>query len=538
MFIDAKTLDRVYVCPTSKNVYLSFGDVRELRQIVQDNAAQPLVVNSAAIKMSVVNKIPLDLNQGSRIVLVTVYHDKVAINVAAIHAISRPFGFVNRIAIYKKKSFQALIEFRERADAEQFVKDTDNVDFREQFYLRAQFTQKEELVVSANTQLEHDFTLLERQISAPLPRIQEQPGGQPLEEWRQPSRESLWGSYPDLRVPTSGSRPVSSDKRYAELRPQLQPQHRRSSCSDSQVRHSRQASSNVSSPPEEVTYQGNPGFGRGEAPEPIFGILATNLAPQMGPKQVFNLFSLYGNIERVFLNPAEQSAVVVYSGENEQGTALHLLHGLPVFERHLDLHPLAYFPPELSGPGWSSTAYKRSEHFSADKYADRVKAITKPHNTLYVFNLTKAADLSLIHELFAQRRSVVHIEYLNDSKNSCLVYFESVEAAATCLATFKNISVLDKSLKINFADETKVQAKRKHPSRRNLGASLPARVIRPTPWQSAPKRSESDEEDVEGEDRDVVRVDPESKGRAVNPNSGKRRFSRFSTASGDHLEAP
>ncbi len=557
------TLERVYLCPTSKNVYVKFGDVREMRAIVAENEQRPLTVNNCQIKMSVVNKIPLDLNQGSRIVLVTVYHDKVPINVGVVYALAGLFGFVNRIAIYKKKSFQALVEFQERADAEAFVRAYDNRDFPGQFYLRAQFTQKEALVVSANTMLEHDYTLSpaegkdEAEVKksepgfrlswATLPERTEQKtqsharGEQlvyPCKEYG--SQQSLSESFQHSHPRRSHSRRASSDRKSSREALAGTTAHRLSRSFHSQDSHYKKGHPTYSESDIEDPSEDQWPFQRLSSAEPIFGIMISNLPSQMSHKQIFNLFSLYGNIEKVLTNPSEQSAIVIYSAQNEQATAFQFLFNIPVFENYLDLQILSRWSSAFATPGWNSISYKKSEHFSPEKYADRVKSITKPNTTLYVFNLTKSADLGLIRELFEQRRRVVHIEYLNESKNSCLVYLESVEAAATILATFKNISVLEKGLKINFANEMKAQAKLKSANRKGQGVIKGAQSLTTTQQPISRKRFDSqDEFEIEAEEMDQVRIESDVPGQTVAVSSlAKRRASRWSTASGDRLEAP
>lgn len=562
ILIDTVTLERVHLCPTSKNVYVKFGDVREMRSIVAENEQRPLTVNNSQIKMSIVNKIPLDLNQGSRIVLVTVYHDKVPINVGVIHALAVLFGHVNRIAIYKKKSFQALVEFRERTDAEAFVRAYDNRDFPGQFYLRAQFTQKEVLVVSANTMLEHDYTLSpaegKEEAEAPKPepgfrltwttlpersdpQTQSQVrGNPPARSWRaSESPESLSESFRQSNTRKSRSRPASSERKPGPDAHLGARSRRRSNSFHSQASLSRQDEPDDSQSAIEALSGDPPLLQRLSSSEPVFGILISNLPPQMGHKQVFNLFSLYGNIEKVLTNPSERMAVVVYSAQNEQATAFQFLFDIPVFETRLDLQTVSRWTAAFATPAWVPVSYKKSEHFSPEKYADRAKSITKPNTTLYVFNLTKAADLGLIRELFEQRRRVVHIEYLNESKNSCLVYLESVEAAATILATFKNISVLDKGLKINFANEMKAQAKLKGASKKGHAQGQVARSLTTT-QQPLPRRryDTDDESELQAEEMDQVRFEAETPVRtSVNPILAKRRVSRWSTASGDRLDA-
>lgn len=60
-------------------------------------------------------------------------------------------------------------------------------------------------------------------------------------------------------------------------------------------------------------------------------------------------------------------------------------------------------------------------------------------------------------ELFETVESVLDIYYLNESKNSALVFFESLDQAVKILCMFKNMTLIDKNLKINFANQNLVR---------------------------------------------------------------------------------
>ena len=76
--------------------------------------------------MCIVNKRPLDLNQISKIVLVTIYNEKMKINVFNVFDIFKEFGNILKIVIFKKKNFQILIEFENSENAKIFKKKCHN----------------------------------------------------------------------------------------------------------------------------------------------------------------------------------------------------------------------------------------------------------------------------------------------------------------------------------------------------------------------------------------------------------------------------
>lgn len=55
---------------------------------------------------------------------------------------------------------------------------------------------------------------------------------------------------------------------------------------------------------------------------------------------------------------------------------------------------------------------------------------------------------------------VDEIYYLNESKNSALVFFSELQSAIKILCMFKNMTLIDKNLKINFANDNLVRISR------------------------------------------------------------------------------
>lgn len=62
-----------------------------------------------------------------------------------------------------------------------------------------------------------------------------------------------------------------------------------------------------------------------------------------------------------------------------------------------------------------------------------------------------------MQELFETVEPVSDIYYLNESKNSALVFFEGLDQAVKILCMFKNMTLIDKNLKINFANQNLVR---------------------------------------------------------------------------------
>ena len=59
--------------------------------------------------------------------------------------------------------------------------------------------------------------------------------------------------------------------------------------------------------------------------------------------------------------------------------------------------------------------------------------------------------------MFETVEPVNEIYFLNESKNSALVFFDRLEQAVKILCMFKNMTLIDKNLKINFANQNLVK---------------------------------------------------------------------------------
>ena len=75
----------------SKNIYIKFSEFDTVKQIADQNNKLP-EKHPDKLSMCPVNKLPLDLNEANKIVLVTVYNEKININVFSIYEIFKSYG--------------------------------------------------------------------------------------------------------------------------------------------------------------------------------------------------------------------------------------------------------------------------------------------------------------------------------------------------------------------------------------------------------------------------------------------------------------
>lgn len=188
-----------------------------------------------------------------------------------------------------------------------------------------------------------------------------------------------------------------------------------------------------------------------------YQVVISTVSQEIKHKHLFNLFSLYGNIEYVFIDPAKLSACVAFSTEFEAITSIYYLAGISLFDIPLVLEATTDIPVNLDSP--NLIVYGKNS--AKVDFSDKQKTIYKPTSILYLFNLSKNVDLSFLRKMIETKEQVLKIEFLNETRNSALCYMASIGAAIKALVLFKNISLMDKSLKINFANESLMKVKTK-----------------------------------------------------------------------------
>lgn len=63
------------------------------------------MINGRSLKLLRVNKLPLDLNGNSAILLLTIYHETIAINVSTLADLFQQYGPIRKMIIFRKKNF-------------------------------------------------------------------------------------------------------------------------------------------------------------------------------------------------------------------------------------------------------------------------------------------------------------------------------------------------------------------------------------------------------------------------------------------------
>lgn len=426
LFQDSVSLEKVFILPKTSNVYLKFTSAVELQSILAANEALPMVYQGQRLKVGSVMKLPLDLNNASKVVLMTIYDEKIEVTAQAVFQLFKDACRPLRIIVFKKKNYQVFIEFDAVEEAAAFKDNFDNINYNGFFFMKVQFTRKHSLNITRNSSMEHDFT--------------------PYQDFK-------------LRYQTVDLNFLDQDPQRAALGGHPGAWHH---------------------PPNVVpSLQNFDDFGDCQAPEPFkevandvtldtsedkaeyFYLLhLSNLGCEIRVKGIFNLFSLYGNIEKISADFPRKKATVFYLTEFEQMTAHHCLDKIKLFGNDLGL-TTSKVPrtAQLGGLYPNLVQYKKNADCRQMTTMSKLRVINKPNNVLYVFNLSPGVTLDALKAVLGREAPVEDLYYSNESRNSALVFFKTVDEAARILCLYKNTSLGDKSLKINFANGNLLKAK-------------------------------------------------------------------------------
>lgn len=118
-FSEYEEYEEVFQIQNCSNIYVKFKNPKIVDKIIKDHN-QNKGLKLGKMKLCAVKKLPLDLNKASKIVLVTVYHEKIEVNAFTVFDVFKSFGQINKIIVFKKKNYQIFIEFESTQNAFNF----------------------------------------------------------------------------------------------------------------------------------------------------------------------------------------------------------------------------------------------------------------------------------------------------------------------------------------------------------------------------------------------------------------------------------
>lgn len=434
LFQDSISLEKVMILSKTNNVYLKFTSAVEIQSILRANESLPMVYQGQKLKMGSVLKLPLDLNHASKVVLLTLYEEKIEVTAQTVFQILKNNCRPLRIIVFKKKNFQVFVEFDSVEEAAAFKDTFDNINFNGFFFLKVQFTRKSSLNITKLSSMEHDFTGYHdgrnRFSTADFSHVERHgisPFGLPT-----PNRLA-----PPVHAPS-----LQNFDDFTEAMPEPRPH--KASRDGKEILEVQDTTRDTSEDKNDLYYVLHLG----------------SLPAELKVKALFNLFSLYGNIDKISSDSGRKKASIFYETEFEQMTAHHCLADLRLFGQTIDIRVAKVSRNTVSDDVYPNLVhYKRNAETRQTNALSKLRVINKPNQVLYVFNLCANASLEALRTLFNKQAPVQDIHFSNDTKNSALVTFESVEDAVRVLCLHKNTTFGDKNLKINFANGNLLKAK-------------------------------------------------------------------------------
>lgn len=103
-----------------------------------------------------INKVPLDLNFPSKVLLVTFIGCTKDVTVEHVISIFGTYGKIGKVVIYKKKNVQILVEMENLESAVNIRDDQEKISKQQDFKMKIQFTNKKNLIVEKNCNTEFD----------------------------------------------------------------------------------------------------------------------------------------------------------------------------------------------------------------------------------------------------------------------------------------------------------------------------------------------------------------------------------------------
>ena len=402
-FSKNKFFEEIMIIKNSKNIYIKFVNLKAINEIIQKNDS--LKKNDKKkLNLSLVNKLPLDLNKSSRIVLVTIYNEKVQINVFSISDVFKQFGVIKKIIIFRKKNYQVFIEFENHSQALKFKQSLHNKKYKNFFFLKIQFTQKKNLIINDNNLNEYDFT----------------------NEIQNTHQINHIHNYTNQNYKIDLT--VNINNNNININNNI-------------------LNKNIISSLQNIDFFCNKKKNLSEKKGP-FVLKIKYLDERIKKSYLFNLFSLYGKIEKININLLNKEGFVYFKIYNDLKTTYDILNKIPFFGRELNL--------EIIKNSNSDSEIKNSNFSPPKKYKNNLynkkRIINKPHKVLYVYNLSPQINLESIKEFFENFEIVVNYRYINKNKNSALFIFHNSDSATRILCYFKNMNFMNKIIKINFAN--------------------------------------------------------------------------------------
>jgi hypothetical protein len=538
--------------PCTLHYYVEFDHPKCVQAIEHRADTKGLWINGKSIKIMRINKIPLDLNEPSKVVLVTFLESVENVTIGFICDMFSSYGNLEKVVIYKKKNIQALIEMDIVENSERLKKSCGNSDLllTNGVRIKVQYTIKKFLIVNRNSSnefdlrkgkgslvqgsekderlydssvnlsdgnysnkisvmknsnvpgqedckksLDSDLTTNITNITVNITNKNSQDlniaAGNILSQSMDvnllnKTDSNIWRTGPshgnqlDCHQNANNFYPLNKSNRCLFSTPNKNSSNQEQSLfnalktvprgaktsrdslnlivSNSELERSlnlSQTSANFVPRTQNVTEKLQFSQTFPEETQTFYetprGVLLTNIASFVTHDMLFNLFSLYGNIETIDKNVSLAAASVVYQCPNQMQMALKNLsgssmYGLPMIMDILDPKNNILQNGSLSKNyiGFKDQRFKipGSKNF---------KNMNPPSPTLHLSNLPEGYSLENIKNILGSVAGPLGITHFNESNSMALACFDSIDAAIRIITTFHNYNILGRYLKVAFA---------------------------------------------------------------------------------------
>ena len=159
---------------------------------------------------------------------------------------------------------------------------------------------------------------------------------------------------------------------------------------------------------------------------------------------LFNLCSLYGNIDEIWIHSDLRLALVCYECNSQVETACNSLNGLVICQSQLktkrasDEAALSDMVMDGEEVDYRQNPNQRFKIPGSKNHNN----VNPPSTTIHLSNLPENYDLNKLQDIFSTVSKAQNISYFSGSKTMALANFDSVSEASQVLAMYHNFNIL------------------------------------------------------------------------------------------------
>ncbi|XP_067441865.1 heterogeneous nuclear ribonucleoprotein L-like isoform X1 [Thunnus thynnus] len=365
-----------------------------------------------------------DPTSGNKVLLLSIQNPLYPITTDVLYTVCNPVSNVQRIVIFKRSGIQAMVEFESVGDAQKAKLALNGADiYAGCCTLKIEYARPNRLNVVRNDNTSWDYTkpfLLHR------------------ERGKGRQRQAILGEHPSNGYgPHCPLLPLPTNSRYRRSSQEVQDM-----ISYPLLLHHKSASSSSSSSSSSLL---------GHATSSSVAMVSSLHPVQMNCSRIFNLFCLYGNVEKVkFMKSVPGTALVEMGDEYAVDRAVTHLNGIKVFGKKLNVcvsKQQAVIPSQVFELPDGSSSYQdfsltRNNRFSSAQSGRNI--IQPPAAVLHFYNAPPTLSQHQLHKLCTEHSAPAFTKFkIFDAKPSSktlsgLLEFDSKTEAVETLTVLNH----------------------------------------------------------------------------------------------------